>query len=71
MGNALEAMEQRIEEGIRRQGRYFVAAPAERAQIGDAVHAEAFALWHGWAFVSHMNGEFYEFFEARPGQELY
>ncbi|GEM_PF-2113134 len=71
MGTELEAVERRIEAGIRRQGRYYVATRAEMAQIGDPVHAEAFALWHGWAFVNHLNGENYEFFEARPGQELY
>jgi hypothetical protein len=71
MGTEIEAVERRIEEGIRRQGRYFVATRAEMAQIGDPVQAEAFALWHGWAFVNRLNGENYEFFEACPGQELY
>ena len=67
----LEAVEKRIEEGLKRQARYFVAAPAEMAQIGPPAAAEALARWHGWMFVNHMNGTNYEFFVAEPGQELY
>jgi hypothetical protein len=64
-------MERRIEDGIRVQGRYFVASPAEMKQLGDVESARAFAVWHGWMFVPHLNGEHYEFFETMPGQELY
>lgn len=71
MGKALGAVEKRVEEGIRVQGRYFVAAPAEMEELGSPAAAEAFAEWHGWMFVNHMNGEHYEFFEAVPGQVLY
>lgn len=71
MGNALGALEKRIEEGIRQQGRYFIAAPAEKAQLGDPEAALAFANWHGWMFVCHLGGDDYEFFEACPGQQLY
>jgi hypothetical protein len=67
----LEAVEKRIEAGIERQARYFVASPAEMAQLGSPVAAEAIAKWHGWMFVNHMNGTAYEFFEATPGQELF
>ena len=71
MGPALRALETRIEEGLELQGRYYVAAPAEMAQLGSPEAALAFAQWHGWAFVCHLGGENYEFFEALPGQELY
>ena len=71
MGNALGALEERIRQGLERQGRYFVSAPAERARLGSPEAARAFALWHGWMFVCHLDGENYEFFETMPGQELY
>ena len=71
MGHAMGALERRIEGGIRVQGRYFVAAPSEMEQLGTPEEAELFAQWHGWMFVSHLNGENYEFFEAVPGQELF
>ncbi|MDD5348899.1 MAG: hypothetical protein PHQ12_01690 [Chthoniobacteraceae bacterium] len=71
MGNALGALEERVREGIARQGRYFVGAPAELARLGDVKAAEAFARWHGWMFVCHLDGAAYEFFETRPGQQLY
>jgi len=71
MGNALGALEKRIEEGIEWQGRYFVSAPAEMEQLGSPQAARAFALWHDWAFVCHLDGANYEFFEAVPGEELY
>jgi hypothetical protein len=71
MEKALGAVEKRIEEGILLQGRYFVAAPAEMAQLGSPAAALAFAQWHGWMFVCHLGGENYEFFEAVPGQQLY
>jgi len=54
-----------------RQGRYFVSAPAEMAQLGGVEAARGFALWHGWMFVCHLDGAYYEFFEAVPGQQLY
>jgi len=71
MGHALGALEKRIEEGIEWQGRYFVSAPAEMEQLGSPQAARAFALWHDWAFVCHLDGANYEFFEAVPGEELY
>ena len=71
MGHALGALEKRIEEGIARQGRYFVSAPAERAQLESPDAAFAFAQWHGWEFVCHLGGENYEFFQAEPGQQLF
>ena len=71
MGQALGALEKRIEEGIVWQGRYFISAPAEMAQLGSPEAALAFARWHGWAFVCHLGGANYEFFEAVPGQQLY
>ena len=71
MGPALAALEKRIERGIAWQGRYFVSAPAEMAQLGSPEEAGAFAHWHHWMFVCHLGGENYEFFEAVPGQELY
>lgn len=71
MGPALGALEKRIEKGIDEQGRYFVSAPAEMASLGTPEEAEAFAFWHSWMFVNHLEGEHYEFFEAVPGQELY
>ena len=70
MGHALGALEKRIEEGIAWQGRYFVSAPSEMEQLGSPEAALAFAQWHGWMFVSHLNGANYEFFEARSGQQL-
>ena len=70
-GHAWAALEKRIEEGIVWQGRYFVSAPAELAQLGSPESALAFARWHGWAFVCHLGGANYEFFEALPGQQLY
>ena len=70
MGHALGALEKRIEEGIKWQGRYFVSAPAEMEQLGSPKAAAAFALWHGWMFVDHLNGENYEFVEAVPGDEV-
>jgi len=71
MGNEWAAMERRVEAGIKLQGRYFVCAPAEMKQLGGQEAARAFALWHGWMFVSHLNGQNYEFFETMPGQQLY
>ena len=71
MGPELGALEKRIEEGMHWQGRYFVAAPAEMAQLGSPDEALAFAVWHDWMFVCHLGGENYEFFQAVPGQELY
>jgi len=71
MSNAWGALEKRIEEGIRSQGRFFVAAPAEMAQLGSPEAALAFALWHNWMFVCHLGGSNYEFFEAVPGQQLF
>lgn len=71
MEHAWGALEKRIEKGIEWQGRYFVAAPAEMAQLGSPGAALAFARWHGWMFVSHLNGTNYEFFEAVPGDQVY
>jgi len=71
MRHALGALEKRIKEGLALQGRYYVVAPAERAQLGSPEAALAFARWHGWAFVCHLNGASYEFFQAEPGQQLY
>jgi len=71
MGHAWAALEKRIEEGIILQGRYYVSAPAELAQLGSPEAALAFARWHGWAFVCHLNGANYEFFQAELGQQLY
>ena len=71
MGQQWAAMERRIEEGIKLQGRYFVCAPAEMKQLGDLESARAFAQWHGWMFVNHLGGANYEFFETMPGQQLY
>ena len=71
MGNALGALEERIRRGMARQGRYFVSAPAEMARLGSLEAARAFALWHGWMFVCHLEGANYEFIETVPGQELY
>ena len=71
MGHALGALERRIEKGVEWQGRYFVSAPAEMEQLGTPESALAFAVWHGWMFVCHLDGANYEFFETRPGQELY
>ena len=71
MKNLLEALVKRIEAGMKRQARYYVSAPAEMARLGSLEHAEAFAREHGWMLVSHMNGEHYEFIEARPGQVLF
>lgn len=71
MGNEWVAMERRVEEGIKLQGRYFVSAPAEMKQLGGPEAARAFALWHGWMFVCHLGGANYEFFETMPGQQLY
>jgi len=65
------AMERRIAEGIKLQGRYFVSAPAEMKLLGDPISARAFAQWHGWMFVCHLGGTHYEFFETQPGQQLY
>lgn len=70
MAHALGALEKRIEEGIKWQGRYFVSSPAEMEQLGSPEAAAAFARWHGWMFVNHLNGENYEFFEAVPGDEV-
>jgi len=67
----LGALEKRIEKGIEWQGRYFVSAPAEMEQLGSPEAASAFAWWHGWMFVKHLDGENYEFLEAVPGEELY
>jgi hypothetical protein len=68
-----ESLVMRIRQGMERQGRYLVAAPSERAQIGDWAAAKAFATWHGWMVVSHLNGESYEFFPAidSPQQALF
>ena len=71
MGHAWAALEKRIGEGITLQGRYYVSAPAELAQLGSPEAALAFARWHGWAFVCHLNGANYEFFQAELGQQLY
>ena len=71
MGKQWAALERRVEEGIRLQGRYFVSAPAEMDQLGGPEAARALALWHGWMFVCHLDGANYEFFEAMPGQQLY
>lgn len=70
MSHALAALEKRIEEGIRTQGRYFVSAPAELAQLGTPEAALAFAVFHNWMLVIHLDGANYEFFETRPGQIL-
>ena len=40
-------------------------------QLGTPKAALAFAVWHGWMFVCHLDGANYEFFESLPGQELY
>ena len=71
MQNPSETLARRIEAGMKIQARYYVSAPAEMARIGSLEHAEAFAREHGWMLVSHMNGEHYEFIEARLGQVLY
>jgi len=71
MGNAWGALEERVREGMARQGRYFVSAPAEMAQLGGVEAARGFALWHGWMFVCHLDGAYYEFFKAAPGQQLF
>jgi len=67
----METLAKRIEAGMKLQARYYVSAPAEMARLGSPANAEAFAEAHGWMLVSHMNGEHYEFIEARLGQVLY
>jgi len=67
----METLVKRIEAGMKLQARYYVSAPAEMARLGSPAAAEAFAREHGWILVTHMNGEHYEFIEARPGQQLY
>ena len=69
----LESLSERIQKGIEAQGRYFVPAPAEMAQLGNLEHALAFARRHDWMLVSHLGGENYEFFEATrsPQQALF
>ena len=73
MVDELTALAERIERGVREQGRYFVSSPAEMAQFGDIRHVVEFAREHGWIFVCHLGGTNYEFFEAvhSPHQELY
>lgn len=69
----LQSLTERIERGIAKQGRYFVSAPAEMAQLGDLQHALALAREQGWILVCHLGGENYEFFEAirSPQQDLF
>ena len=67
----MKALVKRIEAGMKIQARYYVSAPAEMARIGPLSTAETLARGHGWMLVSHLNGEHYEFIEARPGQVLY
>ncbi|MEI6351110.1 MAG: hypothetical protein WCP06_08385 [Verrucomicrobiota bacterium] len=62
------ALAERIERGIREQGRYFVSSPAEMAQFGDINHAVEFAKAHGWILLCHLGGTNYEFFEAVPSE---
>ncbi len=66
MTNELESLAERVREGIRKQGRYFVSAPAEMAQLGPLREAQKFAERHHWMLVSHMGETNYEFFEAIP-----
>lgn len=64
MTRELESLTTRMRRGIRRQGRYLVTAPSERAQIGPLAEAMALARRNGWMLVCHLGGELYEFFEA-------
>ena len=73
MVDELTALAERIERGMKLQGRYFVSAPAEMAQLGDLQKTVKFAREHGWILLSHLGGTNYEFFEAIPSphQELW
>jgi hypothetical protein len=73
MTDELQSLAERIGQGIDKQGRYFVSAPAEMAQLGELRQALAFAREHGWILVCHLGGANYEFFQAThsPQQELF
>jgi hypothetical protein len=70
MVDELAALKERIEAGMKEQGRYFVSAPAEMAQIGDFQHAVEFARKNGWMLVSHLHDSNYEFWQGVPGDNV-
>jgi len=73
MSGELKFLVERIQEGVRRQGRYLITAPSEKALLRSVDDALALARRQGWMLVCHLGGEYFEFFEATrsPQQALW